>query len=96
MDDTEAEKWLKKMRPHSTIRKMDKRGFAYIPAKLQEELGIREDEKTKIPVYQNANILLMIRKGATKENVLRGIKILYDDIDLRWEEEDRKKGAEGQ
>lgn len=86
--------WFKKLRPHSSIRKMDKRGFAYIPAKLQEELNIREDEKTKVPVYINANVVLMIRKGATKQEVFKGLKILIDDIDLRWTEEDPEKGAE--
>ena len=74
-------------RPHSYIKKVEKRGYAYIPVKLQEELGILKDSTYAIPVFIDANVVFMLRKGARRDEVLKGLKILIQDIELRWKDE---------
>ncbi len=35
------------------------------------------------PFYINANCVLLVRKGATKEDVIHGLEVLKQDIELR-------------
>jgi len=44
----------------------------------------------KIPYSVNANAVLLIRKGANKNQVLEGIDLLKKDINLRWGEENEE------
>jgi len=71
-------------RPIGKIRVLDERGYAYIPKLLQNELGVKG--KCTIPFYINANTILLIREGASKEDILRGIDLLKEDLALRWKE----------
>lgn len=71
-------------RPIGKIRVLDKRGYAYIPKLLQNELGVKG--KCTIPFYINANTILLIRKGASRSDILRGIDLLKEDLILRWKE----------
>jgi len=77
------------LRAHGRL-KVWETGHAFFPESLRRELGIDKDRK--IPYFVNANTVTLIREGATKEEVIRGLKILLQDIDLRWKEE----GEEGQ
>jgi len=74
------------IRPVGYIKIVDDRGGAYLPKQLREEVGVGEGEKDKIPFFMNANSVLLIRKGATKEDVLEGLDILKRDLNLRWKE----------
>jgi hypothetical protein len=60
----------------------DTRGYAYIPKIVRNEVGI--DGKGTIPFYLDANVVLLIRSGATKNHVLQGLDILKEDLKLRW------------
>jgi bifunctional DNA-binding transcriptional regulator/antitoxin component of YhaV-PrlF toxin-antitoxin module len=54
---------------------------------VRRELGV--EGKDGIPYYINANTVLLVRKGASKEDVLRSLDILKQDIELRaYEEKD--------
>ena len=63
----------------------DERGYTYLSQDIRRELEVTG--KTRIPYFKDANVIAMIRKGASKGEVLRGLRILIEDIDLRWEEE---------
>lgn len=78
---------METLRPHSYLKKVDLTGYSYMPVGLQRELGIREDKTATVPVFINANVAVMIRKNAKKADVLKGLKILAEDIKLRWKEE---------
>lgn len=80
---------MEMLRPHSFIKKVEKRGYAYIPVQLQKELGILKDETASVPVFIDANVVFMVRKGAKRNEVLKGLRILIEDLKLRWKcEED--------
>lgn len=79
------------MRHSGEIPVYDERGYSYLNQDIRRELEIKG--KTKIPYFKDANIIAMIRKGAGKKEVLRGLRILIEDIDLRWKE-DKKEGAQ--
>lgn len=81
---------METLRPHGYIKKIEKRGYAYIPKKLQDELGILQEETAEIPVFLNANVLFLVRKGAKRHEVLKGLEILVEDLKLRWKEGDQK------
>lgn len=72
-------------RAHGLL-KVWKEGHAFFSEHLRRELGIERDKK--IPYFVNANTVTFIREGATKKEVIKGLKILLQDIDLRWKEEE--------
>jgi len=57
------------------------RGYAYLPKIVREEVGV--EGKGEIPFFINANCVLLIRKEATKQEILRGLEILKADLKLR-------------
>lgn len=71
-------------RPSGEIAIYDERGYAYFPQDVRREIGV--EGKGRVEYFKDANCVLLVRKGATKEEVLRGLKILWDDLDLRWRE----------
>jgi len=71
-------------RPLGKIRVYDEKGYAYLPKSLREELGLTG--VGDIPYFIDANTVLLIRKGASKREVMEGIKLLMKDLDLRWKE----------
>lgn len=66
----------------------DARGYAHLPKQVREELNHKS--RGKIPYSVNANAVLLIRKGANKNQVLEGIDLLKKDINLRWGEENEE------
>lgn len=66
----------------------DPRGYGFIPQIIRKEIGI--EGKGKIPFFLSANVVLLIRKDATRKDVLKGLEILSEDIKLRWKEEEGK------
>lgn len=71
-------------RPIGKISIHDKRGYGYIPKIVRKEVGL--EGKGKIPFYLDANCVLLVRHGATKEEIMNGLDVLRDDINLRWKE----------
>jgi len=63
------------------IKVHDKRGYAYIPKMIRDELGI--EGKDDIPFVVDANCVLLVRKGATLDSILKGLEILKKDLELR-------------
>lgn len=74
-----------KIRPIGTIKVLDPRGYSYIPTIVRQELAI--EGKDEIPFYIDANCVLLVRKGASKEEVIKGLEVLKRDIELRSCEE---------
>jgi hypothetical protein len=70
-----------KLRPLGSIRIVDERGYAYLPRIVRDELGVRG--KDEIPFIVNANCVLMIRKDASVEEIIEGLKIIIKDLELR-------------
>jgi len=70
-----------KLRPLGSIRIVDERGYAYLPRIVRDELGVRG--KDEIPFIVNANCVLMIRKDASVEEIIEGLKIIMKDLELR-------------
>jgi hypothetical protein len=64
------------------LRIVDKRGYCYLPTILRKELAV-EGKGFDIPFYINANCVLLVRKGATKDEVIKGLEVLKQDIELR-------------
>lgn len=82
----------KNRRPAGEILIYDKRGYGYYPSVLRKEIGIKETGRA--PFFTDANCVLIVRKDATREDVLKGIDILKADLELRWKEEDEAKRGE--
>lgn len=76
-------------RPSGEIIIYDPRGYAYFAKDIQKELGIKG--KGKIEYYKDANCVLLVRNGASRKDVLKGIDILKADLELRWKEENPKE-----
>jgi len=70
-----------KARPVGEIVIHDKRGYAYLPKILREEIGVKG--KDRIPFYIDANCVLMVRKEADLDEILAGLEILKKDLLLR-------------
>ena len=70
-----------KPRPLGSIKIVDERGYAYLPRIVREELGV--DGKDEIPFIVDANCVLMVRKDATLEEIIEGLKIIMKDLELR-------------
>lgn len=72
----------KNIRAMGYIKIVDTHGGAYLPKRVREEVDAKYKEQ--IPYFMNANSVLLIRKGATREDVLKGLDILKEDLQLRW------------
>lgn len=72
-------------RPIGEIVIHDIRGYAYIPKIVRKEIGL--EGKGKIPFYVDANVVLLVREKATRKDILKGLDILKEDIQLRWKGE---------
>jgi len=70
-----------KLRPIDTIKIYDPRGYAYLPAILRQEVGV--EGKEEIPFFIDANVVLLVRKDASPEEIIRGLKVLMEDLKLR-------------
>lgn len=75
---------MKEKRPLGKILVHDERGYAYIPKIVRKEIGLKG--KGEIPFYVDANCVLLVRKDATKEEILKGLDLLKDDLKLRMKE----------
>lgn len=63
----------------------DERGYFYLPNHLKSELGLRKGSKKGIPFVVDANCVLLIRHGATVEDILKGLDLLKEKVKLRKE-----------
>ena len=72
-------------RPIGEIVIHDKRGYAYIPKIVRKEIGL--EGKGKIPFYVDANVVLLVRGDATRDDIIKGLDILKEDLQLRWKPE---------
>jgi bifunctional DNA-binding transcriptional regulator/antitoxin component of YhaV-PrlF toxin-antitoxin module len=70
-----------KPRPLGAIRLVDERGYAYIPRIVREELGVKG--RGDIPFIVDANCVVLVRKDASLEDILEGLKIIMKDLELR-------------
>ena len=59
-----------------------KRGYAYLPRDVRREIGV--EGKGRVEYFKNANCILLVRKGATREDVVKGLALLREDLKLRW------------
>lgn len=75
---------MKEKRPIGKILVHDKRGYAYIPKLVRKEIGL--EGKGEIPFYVDANCVLLVREDATKQDILKGLDVLKDDLELRIKE----------
>jgi hypothetical protein len=71
------------IRPVGKIKITDQRGYAYLPKILRQEVNCRG--KDEIPFFINANCVLLVRKDADLEKILRGLEVLKKDLLLRFE-----------
>jgi len=72
-------------RPIGEIVIHDERGYAYIPKIVRKEIGL--EGKGKIPFYIDANVVLLVREKATRDDIIKGQDILKEDLQLRWKKE---------
>ncbi len=75
-------------RPLGEIKIYDPRGYAYFPKILRNELNVKG--VGKIPYYVNANCVLLVRKDATRRDVLEGLDLLKNDLKLRWKKNEKE------
>ena len=71
-------------RPIGEIVIHDDRGYAYIPKIVRKEIGL--EGRGKIPFYVDANVVLLVRCSATREDIVKGLDILKEDLQLRWKD----------
>lgn len=83
----------KKYRPAGEIVIYDSRGYGYYPSVLRKEIGISGTGRA--PFFTDANCVLIVRRGATRKDVLKGIDVLREDLKLRWKEEKQPKQDKG-
>ena len=79
-----------KQRPVGHINIHDVRGYGFIPQIVRKELNIKG--KGKIPFFLDANVVVLVRKGASREEILKGLDVLKEDLKLRWKEGASKDG----
>lgn len=84
---------LEKLREMGFISKLQKGGYFYLPKVIQTELGTWKKEKDKVPFVCDANCVLLIRKNAQRDEVLKGLAVLILDLELRWKKESEKEEA---
>ncbi len=73
-----------KLRPVGHLS-TSKEGKSHIPSIIRSELGLKGPGQ--IPFFLDANCVLLIRLGATLDDVLAGLDVLREDIKLRHEVE---------
>ncbi len=76
------QKIIENKRPIGEIVIYDDRGYAYIPKIVRKEIGL--EGKGRIPFYVDANVVLLVREHAAKEDIVKGLDILKEDLQLRW------------
>jgi len=59
----------------------DDRGYTYLPEVVREAVGA--EGRDRIPFYMSANCVLLTRKNATLEELLKGLDILREELKLR-------------
>jgi hypothetical protein len=79
----------KKARPIGHINIHDPRGYGFVPQIVRKELGI--EGRGKIPFFLDANVVLLIRKGASRGDILEGLDVLKQDLKLRWKKQEVRK-----
>lgn len=66
------------------IKMNDSRGYTYLPRMLRDELGLDKVKAgDQVPFFLDAYCVLLVRKDATPEDVLKGLDILKQDLKLR-------------
>ena len=75
-------KLTERKRPIGEIVIHDSRGYAYIPKIVRKEIGV--EGKGKIPYYLDANVVLLVREDASRDDVIKGLDVLKEDLQLRW------------
>jgi len=70
---------LEDLEPHGKIS-IYHRGYGYIPPLLRKELKADRE----IPFFLDANVALLVRKGTSKEDVLRGLSALIKHLSVKW------------
>jgi bifunctional DNA-binding transcriptional regulator/antitoxin component of YhaV-PrlF toxin-antitoxin module len=81
----------KEIRPIGYLR-TTREGKSHIPALIRREIGIQGEDK--IAFFLNANCVLLIRKGASLGDVLQGLDVLKQDLELRWSVEAKSRAHE--
>jgi hypothetical protein len=76
------------IRPVGVIKVTDPRGYGYLPKILRKEVGC--EGKGEIPFFIDANCVLLVRKDADLEEILKGLDVLKRDLMLRFEREKRR------
>jgi len=67
-------------RPVGKVKVFKKR-LGYLPKILLKEVGAGEGDE--IPFYIDANTVLLVRKDATLEDIIRSLEVLKEDLKLR-------------
>lgn len=67
-------------RPVGRIKVFSK-NLAYLPKIVLEETGAKEGGE--IEFYIDANCVLLVRSGASIEDIIKGLEILKEDLKLR-------------
>ena len=66
-----------------------KRGYGWLPEILRKELNAMEDPK-EIPFFLDAETALLIKKDATREEILKSLKALIFHLASKWHMEDKE------
>jgi len=72
---------IEEKRPVGRILVHDPRGYAYIPKIVRSEIGL--EGIGEISFYLDANCVLLVREGASRNEVLKGLEVLKADLKLR-------------
>lgn len=59
-----------------------KRGYGWLPGMLRKELDA--EAPSEIPFFIDANVALLIKKDATKEDVMKGLSALIKHLSVKW------------
>jgi len=84
MGKISVEKKRPSLRPVGAIKLTDPRGYAYLPKILRKEVNCQG--KDEIPFFMDANCVLLIRKDADLDKILKGLEVLKKDLILRASE----------
>lgn len=70
------------IRPHGSLKIHDERGYTYIPSDVQVDLGIT-GKGSQVPYLRDANVCLLFRAGVPVGQILKGLDILRQEVELR-------------
>lgn len=74
----------KEINPHGKIT-VYKRGYGWLPEPLRKELDVSNiDGKVEIPFILDANCAILLRKGATQQDILNGLSALIHHLSAKW------------